>query len=265
MRSLGGSLRRQTRDAGAFLPDVFRAMGEAKMRARVGTCTFVTGPAGAMKTSLMLYYLLRLGKPTLYLSADAEDFEMDERAAAAISGDTMEEVRRNPEKYRDVVREHASHLRLVFEDSPTYEDLELEVAAYAEVMGMFPEIIAIDNLMNLTGENENEWAGMRDSARVIHRLTRITRAAVFVLHHMADDRTDPSTPAPRKSLQGKVSQLPKAIWSLALADDRLRVAAVKNRWGPSDPSGNTYVELYVTPGNSRFFNDRHDMLTGRPA
>lgn len=265
MRTLGGSLRKQTKDAGEFLPDIFRPMAEAKMRARVGTCTFVTGPAGAMKTAMMLYYLLRLGRPTLYLSADAEDFEMDERAAAAISGDTMEEVRRNPEKYRGMVQANASHIRLVFEDSPTYTDLELEVAAYAEVHGSFPEVIAIDNLMNLTGDNENEWAGMRDSARVIHRLTRITRAAVFVLHHMSDDRTDPSTPAPRKSLQGKISQLPKAIWSLALAGDRLRIAAVKNRWGPADPSGNTYVELYVTPANSRFFNTQFDLTNGHAA
>ena len=235
------------------------------MRARVGTCTFVVGPAGAMKTALMLYYLLRLGQPTLYFSADAEPFEMDERAAAAISGDTMEQVRRNPEKYRDMVAENASHFRLVFEDSPTYQDLELEVAAYAEVHGVFPTVIAIDNLMNLTGENENEWAGMRDSARVIHRLTRITKAAVFVLHHAADDRADPSTPAPRSKLQGKISQLPKAIWSLALAGDRLRIAAVKNRWGGADPSGQQYVELFVTPSNSRFYNSHNDMLMGRPA
>lgn len=265
MRTLGGSLRRNADAGGAFLPDVFRPMADAKMRARMGTATFVAGPPGAMKTGFTLYYLLRLGLPTLYMSADAEDFEMDERAAAAISGDTMEQVRRTPEKYRDMVAANASHIRLVFEDSPTYRDLELEVAAYAEVYGEFPKVIAIDNLMNLVGEQENEWGAMRDSARVIHKLTRITKAALFVLHHMADDRADPTEPAPRSKLQGKVGQLPKAIWSLALNGDRLLLAPVKNRWGPTDASGKTYVELWTTPANSRVYNSRYDMVNEVPA
>ena len=119
--------------------------------------------------------------------------------------------------------------------------------------------------MNLVGEQENEWAAMRDSARVIHKLTRITKAALFVLHHMADDRQDPTDPAPRSKLQGKVGQLPKAIWSLALDGDRLKIAPVKNRWGPADASGKTFVELWTTPANSRIYNSRNDLQMGRPA
>lgn len=265
MRTLGGSLRKGQDTGGAFLPVIFRKMEDAGIRARLGTVTIVAGPPGALKTGFTLYYLLRLGLPTLYVSADAEDFEMDERAAAAISGDNMDVVRHNPGKYVPALTEQASHIRLVFEDSPTYHDLELEVAAYAEAYGEFPKIIAIDNLMNLVGENENEWASMRDSARVLHRLTRITKAGLFVLHHMSDDRIDPTTPAPRKSLQGKVSQLAKAIWSLALDGDRLLVAPVKNRWGPGDASGRTYVELYASPSNSRLYNSQADFHAGRPA
>ena len=264
MRTLGGSFRKAD-SGGAYLPAVFRKMEDAGIRARMGTVTIVAGPPGAMKTGFTLYYLLRLGLPALVMSADAEDFEMDERAAAAISGDNMDVVRRSPEKYADLLSAEAGHIRLVFEDSPTYKDLELEVAAYAEVFGEFPKIIVVDNLMNLVGENENEWASMRDSARVLHRLTRITKAGVFVLHHMADDRVDPTTPAPRKSLQGKVSQLAKAIWSLALDGDRLLVAPVKNRWGPGDASGKTFVELWATPSNSRFYQSQYEMQTGRPA
>lgn len=265
MRTLGGSFRKGGDTGGEFLPVIFRRMEEAGIRARMGTVTFIAGPPGAMKTGLALFYLLRLGLPTLYVSADAEDFEMDERAAAAISGETMEAVRRSPAKYGELLATEAGHMRLVFEDSPTYRDLELELAAYAEMFGAFPKIIAIDNLMNLVGEQENEWGAMRDSSRVLHRLTRITGASVFVLHHMADDRVDPTTPAPRKSLQGRVGQLPKAIWSLALDGNRLLVAPVKNRWGPGDASGKTYVELWVTPENSRFYNSQFDMHNGRPA
>ena len=265
MRTLAAAARRIRHEgAGAFLPQPLLPLANAKIVVRGGTATFVAGPPGAMKTALVLYYTMRLNKRTLYMSADAEDFEVVERAAAAITGDSMEKVRANPEAYADVL-EQVSNLRFVYEDSPTYKDLELEVAAYAETYGEFPEIIVIDNLMNLVGEQENEWGAMRDSARVIHRLTRITKAALLVLHHMADDRNDPSTPAPRSKLQGKVGQLPKAIWSLALEGNKLRVAPVKNRWGPADASGQTYVELFVDPSTNRFFNSHRDFMEGRPA
>jgi hypothetical protein len=136
------------------------------------------------------------------------------------------------------------------------------MAAYAEVNGRWPAVVVIDNLMNVVGENENEWSSMRDTARVLHRLTRITKAAVFVLHHAADDRTDPTMPAPRKSLQGKVSQLPKVILSVAIADNQLRVAPVKLRWGPGDASGATFTSLYVDASRNRMFNSFHDLQMG---
>lgn len=265
MRTLAHSARRAKHsDAGAFLPTVFRPLNDAGIRARLGTATMVVGPPGAFKTGLMIYYTLRLGLPALYCSADAEDFETVERAAAAVTGAPMDAVRRDYENYSSEL-EQFSNVRFAYDDAPTYEDLELEVCAFAETFGEFPKVIVIDNLMNVSGEQENEWASMRDSMRVIHRLTRITGAAVFILHHAADDRVDPTTPAPRKSLQGKVSQLPKAIWSVALAGDELRVAAVKNRWGRADPSGQTYATLWVDPGSNRIYQSRFDMQNGRAA
>lgn len=264
MRSLSRAARTVKDGGGPFLPTIFSPLEQHKIRARKGTATFVAGPPGAMKTGFVLYWMLRLNLPTIYFSADAEDFEIVERAAAAISGDTIEQVRADPERYVALL-EQVSNVRFVYEDSPSYDDLIAEIAAYAEVFGAFPEIIVIDNLMNVTGEDADEWASMRSTARVIHKLTRVTKAALFVLHHMADDRQDPTSPAPRSKLQGKVGQLPKAILSLALDGDRLKVAPVKNRWGPGDASGHTYATLYVDPACNRLYNSEADMRNGRAA
>ena len=176
----------------------------------------------------------------------------------------MREVAQDYAKYEDELS-FLDNVRFTYGDSPTYDDLVLDLAAYHETFGDWPKVLVIDNLMNVTGDNENEWASMRDTAKVIHKLTRITGAAVIVLHHAADDRTDPSTPAPHKSSQGKVAQLPKAIWSLALAGDELRVAPVKNRWGRADPTGNTFVSLHADPARRRIYNDRQAYLAGNPA
>lgn len=264
MKSLARAAR-PNQDQGEFLPFPLRPLADMKIRARMGTATFIAGPPGAFKTGFILYNVLRMNKPTLYFSADCEPFEVVERAGAAMSGDTMEQVRLAPEKYTEGLAAYCGNVKFVYEDSPSYLDIELEIAAYAEVHGTFPEIIVVDNLMNLVGENESEWAAHRDHARVIHRLTRITKAALIVLAHMSDDRADPTTPAPRKSLMGKVGALPKAIWSLALDGDVLKVAPTKNRWGPGDASGKTYAEVWCDPARNRLYNSRADMLSGRPA
>lgn len=264
MKSLARSAKSE-KEQGEFLPLPLRPLTDAKIRFRTGTASFIAGPPGAFKTGFILYCVLRMNKPTLYFSADCEPFEIVERAGAAMSGDTMDEVRMNPQKYVDGLSTYCNNVKFVYEDSPSYLDVELEIAAYAEVHGRFPEIIVIDNLMNLTGENESEWAAHRDHARVIHRLTRITKAALLVLAHMSDDRSDTSTPAPRKSLMGKVGALPKVILSLALNGDRLLIAPVKNRFGPGDASGKTYAEVHVDLARSRLYNSHYEMQQGVPA
>ena len=107
------------------------------------------------------------------------------------------------------------HVRWVWESDPTYDDITLETTAFAEVYGRFPSIVVIDNLMNVVGENESEWSSMRDTTKAIHRLVRITGAHVFVLHHMSENNARPQYPAPMRDVQGKVSQLPELIISLA--------------------------------------------------
>lgn len=264
MKSLVRSVRRVSEDSGEFLPTIFSAFDSMKIRARAGTVTLVAGPPGAMKTGLVLYLVLRWNVPTIYVAADVETFEIVERSGAAITGDTMEQVRANPEKYIDALST-VGNVRFVYEDSPSYTDLELEVAAYAEVFGEYPKVIVVDNVVNLVGESEDEWAAHRDHAHVLHALAHRTGSAVIALAHMADDRQDPSTPAARSKLMGKISALPKAIWSLALDGEKLLVSPVKNKWGKEYPSGQVYATVSVDASRSRFYQTYSDMERGVPA
>lgn len=263
MRTLSSAARRP-QESGDFLRDIFPPLGDAGIRLRLGTAAYIAGTPGSMKTGLALYWVGRLGLPALYFSADSEDFEMVERAAAMMTGDTQQQVRANPEKYAEVLKDLP--IRWCFEDAPTYQDVALEVAAYAEVFGEFPKVIVIDNMLNLTGESEDEWGAHRDHAKVIHKLTRITGALVLVLAHMGESQVDPgSRPQPRTKLQGKVAHLPKVILSLAFDGEQLKVAPVKNRFGPADASGSTFVTLWSTPATNQFYSSRADMAAGRAA
>ena len=121
MRTLGRAARRPA-GSGTFLPTIFTPFEQAGIRLREGTASIIAGTPGSMKTGLTLYWVGRLGKPTLYFSADSEEFEVMERMAAMITGDTMQQVRANPEKYAEALDD--LKMRFIFEDSPTYKDVE---------------------------------------------------------------------------------------------------------------------------------------------
>lgn len=223
----------------------------------------IAATPAAGKTFLATKLVQRINEPTLFFSADTDEATMLVRAAAMVTGDRQADVRQalaedGVDYYAERLSEGFGDVRFVFETDPTYEDLELETAAFAEVYGNFPSLIVVDNLMNVVGENENEWSSMRDTTKAIKRLVRITSAALIVLHHMSENNAKPNYPAPRRDIQGKVSQLPELIISLAASEDggSLRACAVKNRFGIGDPTGSAYVEVPVDLDVGGFYVNR---------
>lgn len=259
---------RETAGTPQQLPTVFPPLADAGIRPRRATVTMIAATPASLKSMLTLYWVARMGLPTLFFSADTDAYESMKRASAMVSGQTMDQVEQDIHAGRQDGYEQALtqlDIRWVFETDPTYDDLMLETAAYAEATGEYPEVIVLDNLMNVVGENADEFASMRDTTKALKRLVRITGASVYVLHHMQETQKDTGMPAARNRLQGKVAQLPEMILSIALADNELRVAAVKNRFGPGDASAERYISLYVDPARCRFYNSRLALQTGHAA
>jgi predicted ATP-dependent serine protease len=144
-----------------------------------------------------------------------------------------------------------SHIQWVFDSSPSLDDIELEIKAYVELYGIAPELIIIDNLMNVAAETDNEWAGLRAIMMELHDMARKTEACVLVLHHVSEQSEygSPMMPPPRRAIHGKVSQLPALILTLGYEPGQgggmLRVAAVKNRFGPHTADASKWATLFV--------------------
>lgn len=268
MRSLA-SAALASPSKGNLLPTVFPTLHDFGIRPRMGTCTMLAATPASGKTYLALKWLKEMGLPTLYFSADADEATIVERMCSILTGSDTDEVAkdlRSPEGkeyYSDLLMDETPSMRFVFTPDPTYDELVLELMAYNELTGDYPKVVAIDNLMNLVGENENEWGAMRDHTKAVKNLIRTTGAAFFVLHHMSEDVKDPSVPAPRKAIQGKVSQLPEVILSLARCGEELRIATVKNRFGDQSPSGEYYTRLYVDLSRGAFYNSGIEMQAAR--
>jgi hypothetical protein len=129
------------------------------------------------------------------------------------------------------------------------DDIELEIRAYVELFGEAPELIVIDNLMNVAAETDNEWAGLRAIMMELHDMARKTEACVLVLHHVSEQSEYGSTinPPARRAIHGKVSQLPALILTLGYnpSSGELKIAAVKNRFGPHTADGSDWATLFV--------------------
>lgn len=240
------------------LPVVFKALEAIGGTPRRASTTMIAATPGAGKSYWMLKYLQVLRLPTLYFSADTGPQDQLERASAMATGNRIEQVREDmmvggEDYYADILAEHFSHIRWVFETDPTYDDIELEVSAYAEAYGDFPQIIVVDNLVNLVGDGESEYASQKESTRVLHRLERITGASIFLVHHMNEVTTNTEYPSPRRDVANKLTQLPSLIFSLASDGDVMRIAVVKARGARNDPSGKTFCTIPVDLDRGQFF------------
>jgi KaiC/GvpD/RAD55 family RecA-like ATPase len=215
----------------------------------------VAAAPNAGKSMFALIYAVRAKVPTLFFSADTDTATVMIRAAAHLSGHiqtTVEQNITNKANYYNKELENISHIQWVFDSNPSLDDIEMEIKAYIELYGIAPELIIVDNLMNVAAESDNEWAGLRQIMMEFHDMARKTQACVLVLHHVSEQGEYGNTtePPPRRSIHGKVSQLPSLILTLGYSPESgvLRVAPVKNRFGPMDSSGKDYAGLFVNFG-----------------
>jgi RecA-family ATPase len=217
---------------------------------------FICGQPGAGKSAFALWYADQLGIPTLYFSADMAPHTAVTRLTAKRTGMTIDEVASDFDE--GLAFMHAediagSQVHFCFDSGPTLSDIADELSAYCEVYDRYPELIVVDNLMNIESGDEDDFAGQKFILKELHRLARETGAAVFILHHLREEG-DATQTQPRSAIQGKVAQLPERILNLALdpMEQCLKLAYVKNRSGRQDASGKTYGRLRAWPERSTF-------------
>ena len=234
------------------LPDVWKDLAKKQIKFRRGQVCMVAAAPNAGKSMFALIYAVKAKVPTLFFSADTDTATVMMRAASHLSGHSQLLVEGNltsNRHYYDKHLDNMSNIQFVFDSSPSLDDIELEIKAYVELFGIPPELIVIDNLMNVVAESDNEWAGLRAIMVDFHDMARKTEACVMVLHHVSEQSEYGKTtfPPARRAIHGKVSQLPALILTLGFdpLDATLKVAPVKNRFGPHTADGSDFATLFV--------------------
>lgn len=224
--------------SGEALPQVFASLTAIGVRLRRGQLAMLASAPNAGKSMTALVMAIRMQVPTLYFSADTDAHDSLLRAAAHVTGETLDGVEAGMEADADRYLGHLDSLRHIswcFDPGPTLEDIDLELQAYIEVQGEPPALIVIDNLINVSMDDADEFRGLRLIMAALHHLARESGACVLVLHHVTGEFDGTDKPPPRRALHGKVAHLPEVILTLAGNGAFIGIACVKNRSGASDP------------------------------
>lgn len=242
MKRLGRAVRR--RDMGGKpMPNVLPGLPVIR-RSEV---TMIAGQPGAGKSLLALWLGLAWILQNLrgvYFSADSAELGQASRALAMYSPNlTIREAEimlETEDEWALQTMNEMNNLSWSFEDDLSYENIDLEIEAFCEMWGEYPDFIIVDNLTDVEGQAEDEWATQRRALKALTQMARVTDSAVIVLHHTSeDDRMHENPCPPRKAIMGRCSQKPAVILTVADRGVRRPVAKVKDRFGKSDKSGET--------------------------
>lgn len=260
MLSAARALMRSRAAGGREFPKVpaFRDVYDMGWNPRYGEFTMVSARSGAGKSTFGLFFAAQSGLRTLYFSGDMSAFQASVKLACAEQHDSIDNIvrRLDTDEQSAILSSLPTNISFSFGDI-TFEGITQMVDAYVELHNEFPDLVVIDNLMDVEGCSEDYKAQM-NAMQWLHNISRELGFAVMVMAHMSDKgergRNAPHEPGPRSEIKNGLSEKPETILSMALNPhtDEMHIALVKNRLGAADPSGRQYATIQAYPEESRY-------------
>lgn len=250
-------------DSGRKMPEVptLQALYDYGLTFRHGQTIMVAGRSGSQKSGFVMWLCLQWGLPVLYFSGDMKPATAAFRLASSITGDTTEEI----ETAWDLDGAPRQRVMDALEDvgftfafgSPiTWRAVDEELDAYVELWDAYPQIVVIDNLMDIEG-CESDYTAQMAAMQRVNENAMDTSSMHIVMHHASDkswNEDTPWKPPSRREVKGGLSEKPEISLGVALDPHSLdfNVAVLKQRSGPQDPTGRTYKTLRCEPAVTRF-------------
>lgn len=233
------------------VPNMFPTLAGRQIAIRRGEVSMIAGQPGAGKSTLAMALAVRSKADTLYLSADTHAHTQSIRLISMmlnVTQDIVEAAMMEDREWASDMLKQAEYIRWSFDSAPTVEAIEQELAAHVELTSRAPVLTIVDNLTDMIGEG-SEFESQRNLLKDFKYLAREFDTAFLVLHHMSESvQHEHGSCPPRYALMGKVAATPALILSVAQNDAGfLGVCPVKNRYGPSVPSGRDPSWLAYNP------------------
>lgn len=219
----------------------------------------VAGRPGHQKSGFALWLAVQWGLPTLYLSADMSAFQASMRIACMKAGRTLEQMEQGLRLGSVDVDKLMGDVPITFSFGKPirFPEVETQVEAWVDLWDDYPQLIVVDNLMDVEG-GEADYATQMAVMSDLDAMKAELGCTVMILHHATDKgkmaMEHPELPPPRWEIKGGLAEKPELTLGVALNPTLLtyNVATLKQRMGPSDPSGATFITLQAEPEKTRF-------------
>lgn len=258
-------------DSGRELPRVegLEALYQLGVKPRHGEVIMVAGRSGTQKSGFALWWTANMGLPTLYFSGDMSAFTASSRIASMQTGLTTEVVERfmlegGDQAEQVIAAAESVDIQFSF-GKITWAGVDAEIEAYIELHNRYPEVMVFDNLMDIEGAT-SDYAEQMEVLDILTDLARTTGATVIILHHASDKsweaKSDPWSPPSRDQVKGGLSEKPELSLSVALNPRSLeyKIACIKQRMGPCDPTAQTTASIRCIPDRTQFARWGEELL-----
>lgn len=250
-------------ESGRELPRVpdLQPLYRMGVRPRHGEVVMIAGRSGTQKSGFALWWTAQMGLPTLYFSADMSPFTASARIASMFIGEPTEAIEERMARggrARQEALDTISDVPITFAfGGLDWQSVDEELEAYVEIWDTYPEVVVFDNLMDFEGAESDytvQMAVMSNSTA----FARETGATTILLHHASDKSWDakaaPFDPPSRDQVKGGLSEKPELSLAVALDPNTLeyKIACIKQRMGPSDPTARRYAIMRAEPSLTRF-------------
>lgn len=163
-------------------------------------------------------------------------------------------------------------IRFNYASSPTLDTITTQVHAYEELHGDYPELIVVDNALDVVmdGGDIDQAQSLDALMAWLHELARTTDACVIVLHHVTGPYNNANQPIPLSGVKGQIGRVPELILTLHKAlgeygdSDEIRVSTVKNRGQKADPTGQSFVPLNFDGYHMNIRDKQAETITNDP-
>ena len=237
---------------GKPLPAPFPSFEMHKVTFRYGATSMIAGRPGSFKSVLALNIMVqwaKAGKSVLYFSADSDEFVVFMRVGAMLTGDSTDVVegnliRGNFASYTGAMSQ-LGHSLFVYQQSDV-DEIASHMATFEHLFGAYPDAVFIDNLLNCVDSGE-EWQQMLTVTKELDGMARETQSHICILHHTSEAVGVAGDPPPSWAVQGKITQIPRLVLTVAASGMGLYWSCVKNTNGPQDPTGRIVYQFLVNP------------------
>ena len=200
-----------------------RVFNALRLYLRLGQFTILGAAPSVGKSIFARNLVVRTAEPSLFFSADSDEYTVKTSVAACLTREPLELVENQMQdeswrSYYDNTFHQTDHVEWSFKDIDI-EYIVSRLEAYSEPYGEYPRLIVIDNLGDMvTTSGTEKYAELMEICYELRSIARRTRSHIFALHHLTGEWEDGMKPVTLKAIEGKLGRVPENVLGLNWTD-----------------------------------------------